>query len=68
MTEEDKVENNESVENDVVEDEAEQDESVPPVSYDVTSYGSDPDVEGLVMTLPQSGRLDGCEQPQGLPG
>jgi hypothetical protein len=21
-----------------------------------------------VMTLPQSGRLDGCEQPQGLPG
>ena len=46
MTEEDKVENDESVENDVVEDEAEQDESVPHVSYDVTSYGSDPDVEG----------------------
>ena len=27
---------------------------------------TEPEVE--VMTLPQSGRLDGCEQPQGLPG
>jgi uncharacterized protein DUF262 len=51
VTEEDKVENDESVENDMVEDEAEQDESVPPVSYDVTSYGSDPDVEGLVRRI-----------------
>jgi hypothetical protein len=50
VTEEDKVENDESVENDVVADEAEQDESVPPVSYDVTSYGPDPDVEGLGHT------------------
>jgi uncharacterized protein with ParB-like and HNH nuclease domain len=45
VTEEDKVENN------VVEDESEQDESVPYISYDVTSYGSNPDVEGLVRRI-----------------
>jgi hypothetical protein len=51
VTEEDKLENNESVENEAIEDETEQDESVPYVSYDVTSYGSDPDVEGLVRRI-----------------
>lgn len=34
-----------------VEDESENDESVPSIPYDVTSYGSDPDVEGLVRRL-----------------
>lgn len=32
-------------------DEAVSDETVPDVSYDVTSYGSDPDVEGLVRRM-----------------
>jgi hypothetical protein len=36
---------------DPVEDEAEKDDVVPFVSYDVTSYGSDPDVEGLVRRI-----------------
>lgn len=36
---------------DPVEDEAEKDELVPFVAYDVTSYGSDPDVEGLVRRI-----------------
>jgi uncharacterized protein with ParB-like and HNH nuclease domain len=34
-----------------VEDEAQQDQQVPYVAYDVTSYGSDPDVEGLVRRI-----------------
>jgi hypothetical protein len=47
-------------------------------SYLATKYniaaskyaGADPGplVDTNVMTHPQSGRLDGCEQPQGLPG
>ena len=36
---------------DEVVDEAVDDELVPEVSYDVTSYGSDPDVEGLVRRM-----------------
>lgn len=36
---------------DPVEDETEKDDVVPFVSYDVTSYGSDPDVEGLVRRI-----------------
>ena len=34
-----------------VEDEAARDDLVPSVSYQVTSYGSDPDVEGLVRRI-----------------
>ena len=34
-----------------IEDETEKDEVVPFVAYDVTSYGSDPDVEGLVRRI-----------------
>jgi hypothetical protein len=34
-----------------VDDETEKDAAVPRVAYDVTSYGSDPDVEGLVRKL-----------------
>lgn len=41
----------EFVASNVVEDESEQDKSVPYVAYDVTSYGSDPDVEGLVRRI-----------------
>jgi len=37
-----------------VEDDAESDEIVPLVSYDITSYGADPDVEGLVRRLKRS--------------
>ena len=40
-------------EEDVV-DETVGDELVPEVSFDVTSYGSDPDVEGLVRRMKRS--------------
>jgi len=38
-------------ESDDVHDEAETDETTPAIRYDITSYGSDPDVEGLVRGL-----------------
>jgi hypothetical protein len=36
---------------DVVDDESEHDDEVAPTSFDVTSYGSDPEVEGLVRKI-----------------
>ena len=35
----------------IVEDNAEKDDLVPPISYDVTSYGTDLDVEGIVRRI-----------------
>ena len=51
MTEETQLEALAAAADDGVEDDAETDESTPLVQYDVTSYGSDPDVEGLVRRM-----------------
>src|SRR5689334_5241894 len=50
MTEE-PVAQEEGLEPDLVQDDAESDPTIPHPRYDITSYGSDPDVEGLVRRL-----------------
>ncbi|MBI5870240.1 MAG: DUF262 domain-containing protein [Actinobacteria bacterium] len=51
MDEKEELEKEDIDEAELIEDEADKDETVPNVSYDVTSYGSDPEVDGLVRKL-----------------